>query len=181
MNLEHLSEAQYDNLAEIKIQIQKMTVVANESYEMIRSMLAILQTENLNDPLCLFTRYADQISERSSVKCYITNQGQSKQLTLYQIRQLFYIFREALSNVEKYANASRLSGEFIWGESSLKLVISDDGIGFDPQAIQKSGHYGLNFMRERAELLKGSFYIRSIPKRGTTITIVVPYESAPTA
>jgi PAS domain S-box-containing protein len=177
MNLEHLSEAQWSDPTDIKTQIQNLNNAANESYEMIRTMLAILQTENLNDPLSLFTRYADQISERSSFHCDITNQGQPKQLSVYQIRQLFYIFREAIGNVEKYANAKQVSGEFIWGDHDLKMVISDDGTGFDPSAIQTSCHYGLKYMRERAEQMKGSFYIRSIPGRGTTITVVVPYES----
>jgi PAS domain S-box-containing protein len=179
MNLEHLSESEWSDPTNVKIQIQNMTKAANESYEMIRAMLAILQTENFDDAPSLFKRYADQIAERSPFQCDITNQGQPKQLSLYQIRQLFYILREALGNIEKHANANKVSGEFIWGDSALNLLISDDGSGFIPDAVQSSGHYGLKFMRERAEQMKGDFYLRSIPDRGTTITIVVPYESEP--
>jgi signal transduction histidine kinase len=146
---------------------------------MIRAMLAILQTENIDDPPNLFYRYADQIAERSTFQCELTSQGESKQLSLVQMRQLFYIFREALGNIEKHAHAKHVSGEFIWGDSALILNISDDGTGFDPNAVQASGHFGLKFMRERAEKMKGSFYIRSIPDRGTTITVVVPYETEP--
>jgi len=53
MNLEHLSEAQSVDLS-IKIQIQNMTKAANEAYEMIRAMLAVLQIENISDPPSFF-------------------------------------------------------------------------------------------------------------------------------
>jgi len=177
MNLEHLSEAQWGDPSKVKIQIQNMTKAANESYEMIRAMLAILQTENFDDAPSLFYRYANQIAERSTFQCELTSIGEPKQLSLIQLRQLFYIFREALGNIEKHAHAKHVSGEFNWGDQALNLNISDDGTGFDPEAVQTSGHYGLKFMRGRAEQMKGSLYIRAIPGRGTTITVVVPYES----
>ena len=41
------------------------------------------------------------------------------------------------------------------------------------------GHYGLRFMRERSELLKGSFLFQSEPGQGTKITVVIPYEYEP--
>ena len=176
MNLEHLSEAQLRDLDQIKIKIQNMTKAANESYDLIRAMLAILQAGNLTDPQNLFTRYAAQIAERSSFRIDITSQGHPKQLSPHQIRQLFFIYREALSNIEKYANASQVSGEFIWNEHAMTLVISDNGRGFDLDAVQTADHYGLKFMRERAELMKGSFSVQSASGQGTKITANVPYE-----
>jgi PAS domain S-box-containing protein len=177
MNLEHLSEVQSVDPSNIKVQIQNMAKAANEAYEMIRAMLAILQTENFDDPPNLFYRYADQIAERSTFECEFTSKGESRQLSLNQLRQLFYIFRETLGNIEKHAHAKHVFGEFIWGDQTLTLNISDDGTGFDAESVQTSGHFGLKFMRERTEQMKGSFYIRSIPGRGTTITVVIPYES----
>jgi two-component system NarL family sensor kinase len=97
------------------------------------------------------------------------------------LRQLFYIFREALGNIEKHAHAKHVSGEFIWGDQTLTLSILDDGIGFDAESVQTSGHFGLKFMRERTEQLKGSFYIRSVPGKGTTVTAVIPYETGTTS
>ena len=181
MNLEHLSEAQTVDPSNIKLQIQNMAKAANEAYEMIRAMLAILQTDNFDDPPSLFYRYADQIAERSTFECEFTSKGESRQLSLIQLRQLFYIFREALGNIEKHAHAKHVSGEFIWGDQTLTLNILDDGTGFDAESVQTSGHFGLKFMRERTEQLKGSFYIRSVPGKGTTVTAVIPYETGTTS
>lgn len=175
MNLVHLSETKLGDPANLLI--QNMTRAADESYELIRTLLSMLQSGYSGDPLSLFTRYAKQVAERSSLQVDITQQGHPHLLSPHQIRQLFYIFREALSNIEKYARAERVFGEFLWGEHTLTFGISDNGNGFDPHAVQASGHYGLNFMRERADILKGSFLVHSAPGRGTKITVVLPYEN----
>ncbi len=167
MNLKHLSEAEWSDPTEINTQIQNMTKVADESYGLIRATLAILHSGENADPLSLFTHIAAQFAERSSLQIDVTSQGSPQKLTHLQIRHLFYIFREALSNIEKYANASRVSSEFIWGDQALTTVISDNGRGFDPDAVHNMGHYGLKFMRERSELLKGSFNFQSEPGQGT--------------
>jgi PAS domain S-box-containing protein len=180
MNLEHLSETQFSDPARDRGQIQHMTRVANESYELIRAMLAILTNGHSTDPLVLFTRHAEQVAERSGIPVEVTNRGKPVQLSPQQVRQLFYIFREALRNVEKYAGASRVGVDFLWTETGLVMEISDDGVGFDPQHTLVVGHYGLRFMRERAELTRGSFSLQTAPGQGTTIRVAIPvtYESS---
>jgi PAS domain S-box-containing protein len=178
IKLAHLLESPGTEPAQITPQIQNMAKVADESYDLVREMLAILQSDYSANPLSLFTRYAERVAERSTIRIGITSQGDPYQLSPYQIRQLFYIFREALSNIEKYARANRVSGDFIWGDQTLTMVITDDGVGFDQDANQTTGHYGLKFMRERAELLKASFSIHSAPSNGTRITVVMPYEAS---
>jgi PAS domain S-box-containing protein len=176
MNLEHLSEVEISHQQNVQIQIRNMSKAANESYELIRAMLAVLQVENSADPLDLFSGYAEQVTERSSFQVDIIHQGNSRLLSPNQMRQLFFIFREALSNIEKYANPSQASCEFTWKEKGVVLVISDDGRGFDPDHVQPGGHYGLNFMRARSEQLNGTFSIQSAPGKCTKITVYVPYE-----
>lgn len=176
MNLEHLSEAEEFHPENLKIQIQNMTRAADESYELIRAMLAVLQVESSTDPLDLFPRYAQQVAERSSFPVDIIHHGNARELLPNQVRQLFFIFREALSNIEKYALPNRATCAFEWDELTLSLVISDDGRGFHPDNVQANGHFGLKFMRERAELLNGSFSVQSAPGKGSTITVHIPYE-----
>lgn len=177
MNLEYLSEAEEIHQKNLKIQIQNMTKAANESYELIRSMLAVLQVGASTDPLNLFARYAEQIAARSSFQVDITHQGNPKLLSPNQIRQLFFIFREALNNIEKHASPNRVTCALEWEEYTLRLVISDDGRGFDPDHVQSSGHFGLKFMQERAELLNGSFSIQSALGKGSTIMVNAPYQA----
>ena len=75
MNLKHLSEAEWSDPTNIKTQIQNMTKVADESYELIRATLAILHSGDNADPLSLFTHIAEQFAERSSFQIDVTSQG----------------------------------------------------------------------------------------------------------
>jgi len=176
MTLEHLSDTQMRDQVQSLKQIQSLAKAANESYELIRAMLFVLQPTDPADPLNLFNRYAAQISERSLFQVEITGQEKTKPLSPQQCRNLFYIFREALSNVEKYADPVQVSADFNWGEDGLTMTIVDDGRGFDPEQVKDKGHYGLRYMRERADLMKGHFSIRSAPGNGTSLVVQIPYE-----
>jgi signal transduction histidine kinase len=92
-----------------------------------------------------------------------------------RMRQLFYIFREILNNVEKHAHATQVGIKMTWNHDCLHLVVSDNGKGFNQNEIQYS-HYGLRFMRERTELLNGRLLVQSAVDSGTTVTLEVPYE-----
>lgn len=176
MNLAHLNEINLGGRLVPHLQIQGMTQAANESYELIRAMLAVLQIGNSTEPLSLFRRYAEQVAERSQLEIELNTHGNPRQLSPLQVRQLFYIFREALSNCEKYARASRVKANFDWRTDGLEVEIGDNGQGFDPERIPGSGSYGLKFMRERAEVMHGAFTVDSSPGNGTKIKVFLPYE-----
>lgn len=177
LKLDHLSEDCRQKQTDMQTEIRNMSKVANESYDLIRGTLAVLQSENTTNPLQLFTRYAEQVEQRLKINISFTSNGETKSLSADQIRQLFYIFREALSNIEKYANASQVAISMLWDEVCLTLGIVDNGRGFDVSANQDDGHYGLRFMRDRIKLLNGSISIDSGIDNGTSIIVKVPYET----
>ena len=176
MKLDYLSGKKIRKQVEMQAEIQKMAQAANESYDLMRGTLAVLQSENSTDLFRLFTRYAEQIEERSSFKIELTTRGEPRFMSARRMRQLFYIFREILSNIEKHSKATEVCIEMTWGQDCLQLSVLDNGSGFDQDKMQFVGHYGLRFMKERAELLDGSLDIRSAVGSGTNITLQVPYE-----
>jgi signal transduction histidine kinase len=63
----------------------------------------------------------------------------------------------------------------VQGENAgLSLTVSDQGPGFAPEAVPSEGHLGLANLRERAELLGGTFEVTSAPGEGTTLRIWMP-------
>jgi two-component system, chemotaxis family, CheB/CheR fusion protein len=96
------------------------------------------------------------------------------------IRSLvFHSVRELLFNVVKHSTAKEAFVNLTsHGESDLKVTIRDHGLGFDPEAeISEKGKptgYGLIGMRERIEMLGGSFTINSRPNEGVEAVIIVP-------
>jgi len=178
MKLEHLAGKTIRKQAELQFELQSMSRAANESYDLMRGTLAILQSVNSTDLYRLFIRYAEQIEERAGFKIRFSSRGEPRPLAAPRLRQIFYIFREILSNIEKHANASQVTLEMRWDTHQLHLLVHDNGQGFDMHQIQFGGHYGLKFLRERAELLNGSFEINSTIGSGTQIMVQVPYEQS---
>ena len=176
MKLDHLTGNKSIKKADMQSEMQVMATAANESYDLIRGTLAILQSGESPDLFRVFSRYAEQIEERSSIKVEFSINGHPRPLSAKRMRQLFYIFREALTNIEKHAQASQVSIKIDWDEDYLSLAVADNGIGFDPLNTQYGSHYGLKFMKERVELLNGSLNIQSAVDSGSQLIVQVPYE-----
>jgi signal transduction histidine kinase len=88
--------------------------------------------------------------------------------------ELLTIAREALSNVVRHAGATRATIGVAASEGKLRLVIADDGGGFDVTAPAADGHHGLANMRRRAESLGGALVAESAPGAGARIIVTVP-------
>jgi signal transduction histidine kinase len=89
---------------------------------------------------------------------------------------LYRIAQEALANVRKHANASRVHVHLAQQDGGYLVQIQDDGDGFDPPEMLRSapGHLGLSSMRERAEMAGGWCRVHSAPGSGTTVEFFVP-------
>ena len=86
---------------------------------------------------------------------------------------IYRIVQESLTNVVKHAQAHSVSVVVTRGDGRIKVVIEDDGMGFEPETIGESG-IGLVGMRERIELLDGSLTVESSERSGTTVAVEVP-------
>jgi two-component system sensor histidine kinase DegS len=136
----------------------------------------VLQSGDSSDLFRVFSRYAEQIEARSAFKVDFSVEGEAKALSAKKMRQLFYIFREALSNIEKHACAALVSFKIVWNSDHLIFTVSDNGHGFNPAEVQYGSHFGLKFMCDRVEMLNGIIDIESVIGAGTNIVIRVPYE-----
>ncbi|MBV8665566.1 MAG: CHASE3 domain-containing protein [Burkholderiaceae bacterium] len=89
---------------------------------------------------------------------------------------LFRIVQESLSNVIKYAKATRVRIALKREAKGLKLRILDNGVGIRPEDMEKAKSHGLLGMRERILLLGGKFSVgQGMEKRGTSIDVFLPY------
>jgi signal transduction histidine kinase len=80
----------------------------------------------------------------------------------------------------KHSGASKIRVEIAGTENEVRLIVSDDGRGFDPRRADKQQGLGLISMRERMRLVHGEFEIHSEPGRGTTVECRVEIESEST-
>jgi signal transduction histidine kinase len=91
-----------------------------------------------------------------------------------QAINVFRIVQEAVNNVVRHAPSSRARVRVRRGRSTLKIVVSDDGPGFDPSTAAGGAGFGLMGIRERTLALGGSMTIGSRPGAGTVLTVVLP-------
>ena len=97
--------------------------------------------------------------------------AQASLLALYRVAQ------EALTNVRRHSGGARVAIRVEFGHDAARLVVSDDGRGFD--VAQAQAGFGLRGMRERIELVGGTLRLTSAPGKGTEVTAVVPSGAAP--
>ena len=90
---------------------------------------------------------------------------------------IFNAVRELLVNVVKHARAESASVAVTGDAGRILVTVSDDGVGFDPQApYSPAGAFGLFNIRERLGHVGGSFSIESSPGRGCTVRLDAPLE-----
>jgi PAS domain S-box-containing protein len=91
---------------------------------------------------------------------------------------LYRVVQEALNNVGKHSGATRVRIKLTDHQNQLRLEVEDNGCGFDHrQTLSNSVSlvgYGVHSMRERVEICKGEFQIRSEPGRGTIVDVSIP-------
>jgi signal transduction histidine kinase len=90
---------------------------------------------------------------------------------------IFRVAQESLHNVVKHSHAGKVRVD-LFGEGELiTLRVSDDGVGFDPDAHENSSGLGMVSMGERIRLLRGTFSVTSKPSLGTQIEARIPVSS----
>jgi two-component system sensor histidine kinase DegS len=115
---------------------------------------------------------AQQLEERHGIVVEVSLDGIDDRLTPTQRSSVLRIVQEALQNVRKHAAASKVA----IGLEGDAIVIEDNGRGFDLMRLAsgKSRNFGLQFMRERAELFGGQLQIESRQGEGTRILLRLP-------
>jgi len=84
--------------------------------------------------------------------------------------EVYRVAVEALENIVQHAHAQNVIFSMEASDVQVKMQIKDDGIGFDPEAVDLRAHFGLLGLRERADLHGAVLNIDSLPGKGTLIT-----------
>lgn len=115
--------------------------------------------------------------ERTGVRAGFTVTGAAEQLHDEVSATLLRIAQEALSNASRHARAARVGVTLTFLGDEVILDIRDDGQGFDPLTVPertRTGGFGLDGMRARAERIAGSLTVESEPGHGTALSARVP-------
>jgi two-component system sensor histidine kinase DegS len=122
--------------------------------------------------------YCEGLAERKKLKIHLTADRAVEQLASDKRTVLFRVTQEALTNVARHAHASHVKLRITKTGAIMRLEISDNGKSFPVQKkLQAKGNkrLGLVGMRERVEMVGGTFTIESTPGQGTTVRADLPF------
>ncbi|MFB3880924.1 MAG: histidine kinase [Armatimonadota bacterium] len=163
--------------------LEKARRVAEESLDELRRMVFDLRPPAL-DHLGLaaaLESYCRAFEQRFEVAVSVSADGLKTRLPFDVETALYRISQEALTNISKHAGATRCSLKLEHARDEIRLIVQDNGRGFDAAAISEPNGalrgIGILSMERRAEELGGAFRIESRPGEGTAILVAVPLPS----
>lgn len=152
--------------------------MVREALQDVRRSVRALRTEH--EPFaCVqgITLLVDQLRATGLTVDFDTSGSEEQfpnavRMTLYRVAQ------EGFTNIQKHAQASRVEAGLYFTEAEARLCMRDNGCGFDarqrfPQQSASQGEYGLRGIRERVDLIGGTFHLESQPGSGTSLLVTV--------
>jgi signal transduction histidine kinase len=161
---------------DLEEQLLKLRDVSNETYELVRGTLGALHPKNASRLGDVLSQLDDTFTELNDFGIEFNQTGNPRRLDPLTMHNLYQLYREALSNIAKHAQANHVTTNLDWYEDKFTLQIMDDGIGFDLREVQQPNHYGLEIMKERIKQLDGELSIESIPGSGTCLDATIYFD-----
>jgi PAS domain S-box-containing protein len=168
----------------IKDKNEQLTKLLNEQIEL--SHKVILASRMLFNTL--YPTMLDDMGLVAAMESYFENSSQKFSGLKFELNTnlrdevlakdislvLYRIFQESMTNISLYAKATLVYTDLQSDGDNIVLCITDNGTGFDVNAVDTKEHHGLLVMRERAFSIDGRFTITSELQKGTSIEVVIP-------
>ena len=125
--------------------------------------------------------YVASVEKNDGIECKFEVSGPEGVLDTSMERGIYYVIREALTNVRKHSGASKVRVSIKTATGKLIISIADNGRGFDTSAIDvdsDDGHIGIRSMKERTRIMNGTINVESKLGEGTVVLLAVPIGKA---
>ena len=179
VGLQNLKQTHTEN--ELASRIDQLRSVISITLDEVRTISWRLRPSALDDLglISALEKYVEDYRERYELTVELVANGMEERLPLEIETAIYRIIQEGLTNIARYAQASAASVIVSRRHNLIRIIIEDNGIGFDPDEVRKSTNsLGLQGIQERAALFNGNLIIESQPGHGTTLYIEIPYTEA---
>ncbi len=159
--------------------VDELKALTRASMEDLRRSIAGLRAPGLGGRSACQTLQADcvEFGERSGVEVECRVDPRLDELRPALAETVWRVVQEALTNVEKHAQATKVVVSVTKDGQEVHMRIADDGLGLPPDAESKPDCYGLRGMRERVEALQGSLSLDGSDS-GTQVNVILPWEQS---
>jgi two-component system sensor histidine kinase DegS len=149
---------------------------ATEAFQQVRDFIFELRPMMLDDLGLVPTikKYTSAIKEQTGIDLKLDITGSDHRLESYLEVMVFRAIQELLSNAISHSQANQVDLQIHIDDEVVRVSVSDDGIGFDPEAMEVNTGMGLKVIKERVEMVGGTFTINSQVGSGTQVSFQVP-------
>lgn len=153
--------------------LERISRSATTLSESMQDIIWTIQTDHdtLADVVARMREFGLRMAESRGIafEMHVPDNVGYLKLSLEQRRNLHLIVKESINNAVKYADCTRLTVRLTVENRTLRLLIQDNGRGFDPATVRRGN--GLNNLHKRAEELGGTFRLESAPGQGTLVEV----------
>jgi two-component system sensor histidine kinase DegS len=121
-------------------------------------------------------KYVDAFRDQTGIEVGVTVTGTERRLEPYLEIMLFRAIQELLGNAARHSQAAAIKLQVDMGNDAVRVAVDDNGRGFEPETARGDTSLGLRLIRERAEMLGGTFAIDSAVGKGARIAFTVPVQ-----
>ncbi len=159
-----------------KEELGSLKASAMGTFQKVRNFIFELRPMMLDDLGLTPTlrKYADAFKEQAGMDVSVTVTGVERRLEPYLEVMVFRAVQELLGNASRHSQSTLVKVQVDLGSELVRVSVDDNGRGFDPETLKESSNLGLKLIRERAEMLGGSFEIDSTAGSGARISFTVP-------
>ncbi|MBY0464334.1 MAG: PAS domain S-box protein, partial [Burkholderiales bacterium] len=155
--------------------VHEMKALVDKAIQGVRNVVMNLRPAVLDLGLMPALEWlCDEFSQRSHLVCTLDHDEADLVLDEARTMVLFRIAQESLTNVSRYARATRVSISCRQQDDHLHMEVRDNGQGFDVAAATRKQSFGLLGMQERALALKGRVDLSSTLGQGTVVSVSIP-------
>ena len=163
------------NPDKVELRLHQLKDIAREAMTELRLLIYELRPSILEEQglLAALNERLEAVETRSGLQ--VDLQLECDQILPLDVQdELFRVILEGLNNVVKHARARHVKIQMVRQGDCCRLVLEDDGCGFDVSTASRYGGYGLKTIRERLQRIGGTLSVRSEPGAGSTLEIEVP-------
>ena len=157
-------------------ELSALKASAMSTFQKVRNFIFELRPMMLDDLGMVPTirRYCDIFKEQAGMDLSLTVTGTERRLEPYMEVMIFRALQELLGNASRHSQASLVKVQMDLSDDQVRLIVDDNGKGFDTEIITQDESLGLRLIKERVELLGGTFAVDSTIGNGTRVSLSVP-------
>ena len=162
--------------AQAKEELGNLKAAAMGTFQKVRNFIFELRPMMLDDLGLIPTirKYVDAFKDQTGLDISLTVTGNEHRLEPYLEVMIFRAVQELLGNASRHSQATLVKILLDMGNEVIRVSVDDNGKGFDSVSVLSGSSLGLKLIRERAEMLGGTFAVDSAAGKGSRISFSIP-------